>query len=171
MKKCFIILLQSLCLFSIFSFDPLYYSIESKKVSDKRISESDLYVIDTLELDDGEDIEDYVKVCNKTSTEIQKITIYATGDYLLIDKEFDFWSWSGTKSKVVGQKEIDGLMFLGTILNVAPGKTKSWNSKLDDGALKAFRYIVIEVNKPEEFQFKIINAKQETDDLIITIGE
>ena len=171
MKKIFFVLVQIFLTFLVFSFEPLYYSNETHKISNNRNDESDLYVIDTLELEDGEDIEDCVKIYNKTSTEIQKISVYAVGEYLLTDEVFDFWSWNGKKQKIVGQQQIDGLMFLGVIINIKPNSIKEWNSKLKDGSLRAFHYIAIEVNKPEDFQFKILDAKEKTDDLFIVIGK
>ncbi|MBR3543902.1 MAG: hypothetical protein IKN82_09435 [Treponema sp.] len=163
MKQFFVIIFL-LCSLPLFAFEPLYYSLEKHAISKTKNSNSDLYTIDVSDLDDCEDIEENVKIRNKTNHTIEKISIYTTGES--VSKRSDSSSFS---TKVTGVDEFGGLVLLGTVKKIAPGKLRWWRTRFDDEILTGVRFIILSVDKPEGLEFKISEAKESFSDLMITI--
>ena len=173
MKFFFLTIILSMT-FSVFAFEPLYYSIDKLEISKEKRSEKDLVVIDLTDIHDFEDIEDNVKIRNNTKTLIEKVSIYATGDFIAKQSTQSFivtnnFAWVNSEANISGVDKIEGLFLLGNIKDIKPGKVKWWRTKLEDKMLGQFRFIIIDIEKPRELNWKITDVKESFDDLLITI--
>ncbi len=170
-KTSFVLLFVIIAASSAFAFEPWYYSIDKGTVSKKQTSPSDLLAIDLADLEDCEDIQDNVKIRNNTKTKIDKIAIYGTGDFQGRNGYIDNPAFGPNVRGISAIDDVKRLVLLGYAKDIKPGKLRWWSTRhgYNDGILGQFRFIILNVEKPEGLQYKITEIKESFSDLMITI--
>ena len=67
--------------------------------------------------------------------------------------------------------DVKRLVLLGYAKDIKPGQLRWWSTRHgdNDGILGQFRFIILNVEKPEGLQYKITEIKESFSDLMITI--
>lgn len=124
---------------------------------------------DILDIDDGEDIEDNIVLVNKSKDNIDVATLYGVSSDDC-PKGFvlnEFISKNDDGSYTISPKAEMILTFRG--LRAGKSQKMDFSKKYHVNLAKKFRYLILYVEEPKNFEFSITDLKEKRSDLYIYV--